>query len=138
MYILFTAASSGSQVVDTRPDKIYCKVKNQCVDIAQPRDGSGLHWPFCAIVPRCSGCCGLMSTLMSCQPTIKTNHSIEVMYIPYDLSSHGASSSNSKFQTSCSVAYVLITVFKLSCQLQEPRNLEILFEIQQLYEKIAK
>lgn len=83
-------------VVDTTPSKIYCNTKPVCVPIPQPIDGSGVNWPFCAIVPQCSGCCDLMSELLTCKPISKSNHSVEVMYIPYGYLSSRSSRSVSR------------------------------------------
>ena len=70
-------------MVDTTPSKIYCKTTRTCIPLPQPHDGSGIHWPFCAIVPQCSGCCDLMSNLLTCKPVRQSTHTVEVMYIPY-------------------------------------------------------
>jgi len=86
------SGGSGSQVIDTTPTNIYCHIRSQCVDIEQPKDGSGIYWPFCAIVPRCSGCCDFLSHFQSCQPTRISNQTVEVLYIPYSFTSGSRSS----------------------------------------------
>lgn len=69
--------------VDTSYQTTYCQRKKVLVNLPQPADGSGIHWPYCASVPRCSGCCSTVSALQKCTAVRTSTRRVDVYYIPY-------------------------------------------------------
>lgn len=72
--------------VDTSHEATYCQTKKICVNVPQPRDKSGMHWPFCAAVQQCYGCCSTLSTLQKCHAVKTSTRPVDVYYLPFDVS----------------------------------------------------
>lgn len=105
---------ASRSVVNTQSARTYCQTRQSCVDLPQPRDIygniNGIHWPFCAMAQQCSGCCDLMSSLLECKPTRVSNHSVDVMFIPYGfLSGRSAVASRSSSSLRSSLVPRMVT-----------------------------